>query len=814
MRKIAPVLTIALVVAGFWWALEGAPGERPRESVRGARRMADAADARGRPPESRPESAPETRADVDEPESQPESQPESRPESAPVEPVVVFVVAREDGRPVPLATIALRGDVTDLAQTDEAGKAQIHARPGVTVEASITGDVFYPFATTVLLDSGTHEIVIPTRSRVAGHVLVDGKPPVDPLALFLQPTHDPEASEQQPDLRTVVGPDGRFEFFNLPESWHGVVSLPADYVFSSDESYALGVPRPNPDLAINLTELPVIKGRLVSVTKEPIYGSIQIKAESDGPGGSAGARWNNQVFSTIAGRFRVYVDPGAARPSARDAPHTTKVTLELSDAARLGTRTMEIAGPFDVVRDLGDVEIGAVRDLVFRVRDAESRPVAGAVASIPETWSKSEPTDQDGRAAIKTDSNKRELRVAKLGYATAVVHLPESLPTTLEVRLDPGSQLTVDVRLPNGSVPDNGLLLLVLRSETPMFTGTDGMSEEMFLRTGANEPTDERTVSTGASSISYMPERGRVVVGGFRPGASFGLELRGIVLNDLLVEDHVIMPVTGAKELTLRLPRMPQTFVGAVRGADAKPIEGVSGTLFLAGTSERPQWASLQSDAEGRFSIEGLFVDTVGIELEKERFVPIREQAVSFTGGAERIFTMIATHVITVALVDEHGRPVMEEATIVARFPRFDSVGERYATALGAGRYEIDELPPGPIDLEVTLGVTYVIAHHDSRTPLARVVVPTEGTAELYWRRNRGDPVHCRITLAKAAVPLIEIDVPADLGDHWLDVKAAPGIYVATVEARDEDSEEWHAIATSKAFEIAAHLATAVDLKR
>jgi hypothetical protein len=804
MRKIAPFLTIALVVAGFWWALEGAPGERPRDRGPGTRRTEPAAGARAQPPESRPESAPATRVEVaEEPESQPESQPESRPESAPVEPVVVFVVTREDGRPIPLATVSLSGDVSDLAQTDETGRAQVYARPGVTVEASVWGEAFYPFVKVVRLDSGTREIVVPTRSTVAGHVSVDGRPPVEPVGLGLYASRDPEAQALPNDLGMLVGPTGRFEFFNLPDRWHGYISIAGEYVLSSEESGTLDVPRPNPELTINLTERPVIKGRLVSnEKKEPIYGSIQVNAESDETGGS-GSRQSSQLFSNDAGRFRVYVEP-----------QTTRVTVELSDASRLGTRTIEVAGPFDVVRNLGDVEIGAVRDLVFRVQDAESRPVAGAVASIPATWSKSEPTAEDGRAAIKTDSNKRELRVGKLGYATAVVQLPESLPTTLDVRLERGNQLTIDVKLPNGNPISSSSAVLVLRSDTPMFTGVDGMSEEMFARTGASEAIEEHSVSTGSSWIKYAIEQGRVVVGGLRAGATFAVELRGWKLNDLLVEDFVVMPASGTKELALKAPRLPQVFVGAVRAVDGKPVAEAAGALFLPGVADRRVPAEFQTDAEGRFSVDDLFVDTVGIWIEKSRFVPIVEDRVAFTGGAERMFTMVASRVVTVALVNEQGRPVVEDATVVARFPRQETVEERFGTSLGAGRYEIDELPPGEIDVEVILGATTVIVHHDSRTPLARIVVPTEGTAELHWRRDRGDPVHCKIVLALGGVPLTEIDVPAELGDHWLDMKAPPGVYVAIVEGRDEDSEEWRAIATSKAFEIAAHLATRVELRR
>jgi hypothetical protein len=796
MRRLAPFLTLALVIAGFWWALEDAPTNRKPDPRRGVA-SAPAAEPASPPAESRPESAPALA-----PESQPESGAESQPESAPVEAVVVVEVVREDGRPVAQARVQLKGDDPREFATGEDGRAEFPARAGVTVDAHVEGPDFGSVDTTVLLDSGTRQVVVPTGSSVAGRVTVDGKAPGEPipLELYERDPNDPEGSLSRYHTWTDLG--GRFEFFNLAPTWRGHLdcSSTRGFTFAEHGRDTWDLPGPNPALELKLHEAPVIKGRVVTRgTREPCTGAILLKIDADFGSGEVQTE-TSQSFTSNDGRFRLSVEE-----------NTRRVVLEVSDSNRLGTRTIEVPGPFDVVRDLGEIELAKIRQITFRVRDAESRPVAGALGAITDTWVRSEPTDDDGRAAINTDTGARELRVGKLGYATAIVPVAEDAPIPIEVELKRGNKLVIDAKLPDGTAPRSGSVSIVLRSDGPMFTGPKGMSDSVLTKTGATEPLGEDLKSTGPSSIVFFPnDAGRIVVGGFRPGAAVAVQLRGQKLGDTLAEDFVIMAAEDTKTLTLRAPHMPQIFAGIIRTPEGNPIDGASVLVSLPGNAG--DGLDFGSDPEGRFALDYVFADRVDVALSKEGFVPLRLGDIPVT-GSERAFTLVPTRKITVVLVDEEGRPIVPEATITIWLTQdLESSGK--VEDLGRGVYLVEGVPPSPVEIQAVVGTSWVLVPHDGRTPLARILIPTEGTAELHWRRDARDPARCRIRIDIGPIPFLEVDVPEEIGDHWLDAKAPPGVYVATVEAWDEDAGEWYAIGATHEFEIAAYLATSVELGR
>jgi hypothetical protein len=792
MRRLAPFLTLALIIAGFWWALEGAPAERRREV--GHRGREGPASSPSDRPASRPESA-ATRSQPESAESRPESQPESAP--APVEEVVVIEVLREDHSPIGGAMVSLNRDDVPAGATASDGRAQFPAAPGVTADVTVTGREFFPVDAKVALDSGTRQIVVPTRSRVAGKVFVDGKVPDEPIALTLFTEGDAPlanaAISWASERHTTTVDDGAFEFFNLPADWRGRIAVSSDYRIAIDDSVERPLSAPNPALELRIIEMPVVKGRILRHgSREPTEGLVTLHVESDQ------ISEGTHTFAGEDGRFRYVVDA-----------EVLKVVLEVSDANGLGTKKIELAGPFDTVRNLGDLELAKVGHLAFRVRDPESRPVAGAVGAVSGSAEHSEPTGEDGTSGISIDDNPRELRVAKLGYATTVVRVPESRPTSVDVELKPGNVLVVAAKLPDGTVPKYGTMAVMLSSTSPMFTGPDGMSDDLYPRTGASENYEESLSSPGTSSVRFHANQsGHVVVGGFKPGAAVTIELRGTVLDETLAEDFVIMPETGTKTITLRPARAPQQFTGVVRTPEGRPVEGASG--YVRGAPDR-DGSRFETDAEGRFVVDGIFASTVFVHVTALGFVPLEQDKVA-VGGLQS-FTLIPTRKVTVELVDDHGAPVLDWAWMGwTRLGSPDLVHES-ATSLGRGLYEVADLPPDEVDLHVEIGVTVIRRTLDPRKPVTRIVVPHEGTAELHWRRDARDPQQCRIRI-DTPVGQVAIDVPAEIGDHWLQAIVPPGIYTATVERWDAETEEWVTIATSRSFEIAAHHATDVELRR
>lgn len=822
MRRIAPFLTFLVVAGALYWALEGAPGGPRRRAEPGKHQAAEDATSRPRAAESRPDSRPRPADPVAAAESGPAtsrpetaaSRPESGPASAPVVPVVVIEVVREDGKPIDAAHVDVRaGQPTATVWTDAAGRVEIPARTGENAELAVWGSNFCTFETTIALDSGTRRVVVPNRSKVAGHVTVDGRIPGEPIMIKLSSalcSHP--ATDVGGTHHTATDETGAFEFFNLPSVWTGELDIPGVYTIvdrlafdvdgQHDDSNTIRLPAPHPTLAIKLGELPAIKGRILSHgTREGLQGSLIAKFQMATESGST------QSWADPSGRFRVLLD--------RDTVH---VTLAIADARFLGTRTIEVQGPFDQGRNLGDIEIDSVHQIAFRVRDTSGHPIAGAVGEISETWSESEPTDDEGKSVISTDQGKRELRVGKLGYATTAVPVPEDSTAPLDVELRPGNQLVIAVRLADGSIPGAGhpSPCVHLSSTDALFAGPHDMLDALLRRTGVSESFEEGKGAEG-SNIAFVPdEHGRVVVAGFRPGAEVLVQLRGPMLDELLDESFVVMNAAGTKTITLHPQVMPQQFVGVVRTRNGDPIDGASVSMWVK--ESRNPGRETASGAEGRFEIGAIFASSVHVLIEKEGFVPLRQHDVPVPlNGAQHDFILIPSHDVTIVLVDESGRRVVEEAEVVVRIsgaPEDEQPGA--PEDLGDGSYVARGLPPGPIEITASVGVCHVGIQHDSRTHTARLVIPSEGGAELHWRRDRPDPARCRVRVESVPAGAMGFvgEVPAEVTDHYIEAKLPPGTYWAAVEGFDETDSKWIELASSGTFRIEVRKGILVEIAR
>jgi hypothetical protein len=520
------------------------------------------------------------------------------------------------------------------------------------------------------------------------------------------------------------------------------------------------------------------------VTREPVAGWIRIG--------------DHTVGTSPGGGFRFLWLPGEPL-----------VTLEFGDSAQLGRRSIGVPGPFTGVRDLGELELAPVRLLRLRVRDSSGAPVAGAAAAITNTSSESSLTDAEGVSSIAVNAEGGELRVAKLGYTTAVVALgPESGGThgLVDVELAPGNRLSIDVRLPDGSPPTMPHTVVRLISTDPPFAGDRPTPDPLLQYTGVSTPYLE-------GDLWYFPDvNGRIGLGGFKPGAQVAIELRGNSLGETLDESFVVMEAAGSKTIVLRSQLAPRPFTSLVRSQDGEPVHGATCTI----TGEQAYTRNLGTDDQGRVTFNGIFADSIPmLQISADGFVPVTLRNVPVPGGgAERVFTLVRAREVTIEVVDERGRALDSPAEVVVR-PAGGPDEWENVEHIGPGQYLARGLPPGDVEIVVTVGVSHTAIFHDARAPVARVVVPYAGQVALSWRRDEADPPSSRIRIVSSPAGRIAfIDVPDGVGEHLLEALLPPGSYLAVAEGFDEATEEWTEIGGAVTFTIAAYDATLVELTR
>ena len=180
-------------------------------------------------------------------------------------------------------------------------------------------------------------------------------------------------------------------------------------------------------------------------------------------------------------------------------------------------------------------------------------------------------------------------------------------------------------------------------------------------------------------------------------------------------------------------------------------------------------------------------------------------------------FVMIRGLRVDVELVDERGALVLERAEIYARIPGLpDRDQPGTPEAFTTGTCTLEDLPAAELEITAVIGTTQVLVTHDTRYPVARITVPTEGGIEIHWRRLPADPAHCRylVRALRGEADVFDGDVPEEVTDHFLEAHVPPGRFFAIIEGFDGDTEEWFVLATSVVFDVVAHQGVAVEIRR
>ena len=465
-------------------------------------------------------------------------------------------------------------------------------------------------------------------AKVAGKIWVNGHEPRQPIEIWIDRWFYAQS-------RTWTDDAGRFEFRGLPEDWYGSVVLPNEYALEGprDENasaegepderdrpirfrvmpfeykwdapvgWKIALNKPESTLEIRLVERPAIKGRL-------LRGDDVLRAT--GRVQQVGARfissWSFRC-DWASGRFCIPVKDSAE-----------EIKIWVSDEFGMGSRVIELNGPFQGIRDLGDLVLSPTYGVAFRVRDSVGRPIRDAQAVAAGTTSNSGPTDEEGRGRLILDTQVDTIVVGAIGYAATEVTVPDDASQLVEVMLPLTNQLIVETRLADGSRAGSydGIYVNLISRQSMAGSNSDS-ADVAYWAAGATQSIYQANMGDGANyACGHKPDSsGRVLIVGLAPGTDIRVQLRSIGLDELLDEITVAMGAAGVETLTLQAPE-PSTFEGVVRTEDGHAVAGA--TVFAIAVGGQSDGETIATDSDGRFRIKRVFASQVRLAISKDGF--------------------------------------------------------------------------------------------------------------------------------------------------------------------------------------------------
>jgi len=633
------------------------------------------------------------------------------------------------------------------ARTDASGWVELPASEEPRQVAVERVNAF-PWRGTLALAGETElELPAPEGAALAGTLSIDGAPPETSLWLLLRPA-GPALDTDDP--RTILASDyawgttdsaGGFRFEGIPHSGaldlglpHGLARRGTRTVTDPGQAVVQRLPGPAEDLVIELERHARVHGRVVEADgTTPVVGALVQLGVADGLFGRQ---------TDAEGRFEIFV---------REPPRRIEIEWQrqrewnalVVDSPEGGRDLRELeAPPMDL--DLGDLALGAGSAVVVEVRDPEGRPLAGAEAGRC-CDGPTHVTGADGRATLGSLVPGTELVLTRRGFATAFTTLPDPLPETVEVVLQPTNDLELAVVDAAGAPLARITLEL---SAAQRFTSGAEPNSELWRRDARSRGGPGSFWNAWPLSRGYQGRRGSIWGGSparvrFQTDAegrcSVGdlgpLALHLAVLDDLgrvlVQEDLAPLGPTEARTLEVRVPVALAPLRGRVMTAGGLPVSGVRIELEGAGA---PETASRGTGNDGRFAFRslaagGLLVraSAPGFLPEERAAIPAEELEIVLQGGLD----------LVVDVRDASGGPCPGGS--VRALPVGEETGHRpqwiVADALGGARFLLHGLTavPHTIVLEREDGLLAQTAA--PAEGLVRFFVPAEvGTLELVWR--------------------------------------------------------------------------------
>jgi len=646
-----------------------------------------------------------------------------------------LTVLYEDGTALGGAIVAVfrASKVLEKGTTDKNGILTLNSIPGETEIAVLRDSVLLHLQA---LDSspGTRTIRVPLGSTVSGTVLVDGKPPREPLLLTLLTMEESPGPGKAPfflskalgleirsagNLSQKVESDGSFRFAGLPHDWHGRLGYPNGYSLEG-EAKPIELAHPATGLLIQLRLLPAIYGRVVDpnlgnpVENVRIQYRILCKRASNG----------GVVKSKADGRFRI--------PLPRCSFQQADLAFR---AKKIGFRDSQIfqVDP-DLGRNLGDVVLEPVRDVSFRVLGMKGVPVPGAIALAFRK--RSDPTDKEGHGLLEDlPQEAGEMTVHALGYQSKTVSLPVELPAPIELVLERTSRLEVRLLLKSGD-PAPGLKIRFSAKQPPFLGADPTLPDPMQAELGASENESGHVKMRQDGSLDFLlftmaaNAQGRVLLTGIRPRVPLDLDVQDAMGHSLAQVNGVSVPKGDIKKIEIKVPGRPREFQGRVIDSRGNPIPQATVTAEEDAGIPAVSPFEITSNHEGRFQLENIYGISINLFVKKNGFASGTFFKVPFPEDGQTFDVVLDDRGKTVLVEarDPAGRAVPSEWIRVraGSFFLFDG------PPLEDGRFHLTGLPDTEVLLAVTVGGQEFEQKHQTRNPEAVIEVPV-GSVLVTW---------------------------------------------------------------------------------
>jgi hypothetical protein len=391
------------------------------------------------------------------------------------------------------------------------------------------------------------------------------------------------------------------------------------------------------------------------------------------------------------------------------------VEVNVGDAAGKAMRTHVLpAMPVTSGRwDAGDLPILNVRSVVLHIQDQAGGPIAGASAALwPSRVETPQRSDDNGGLIVEAPMDEPvDLLLGAYRFRSQIVTVPTRVPEHV-VTLEGVATLEVELA---GFEGTRNEILLRLSGPSPLFV--DFLDQQ---RPGPQQRGSARAQGfdpTASSDYECGPDAdGRWKFAGIEPGR--GLHAALVMQSGSVLAETDVAPLSPGelRQLTLLAQARARKLELRVTAADGTPIPkaGVElvGSRYFSGG-----WRNV--DADGRLTIEPLIDDRISLVVSAHGFGPREFHRIPIPQGVLDVVMEPATS-IEVELVHADGRAYTGESRL-----RLQATSGHPAKVrlLAPGRFQIEVPMAAEVLLEASGEFGSVRALHDTRNPLARLVV-------------------------------------------------------------------------------------------
>jgi hypothetical protein len=359
-----------------------------------------------------------------------------------------------------------------------------------------------------------------------------------------------------------------------------------------------------------------------------------------------------------AGAFAIDLDPD------REVERAELVIVDSTESAYYAPPDLELDSRTGA--DLGDIVLEPLRSFAFRVIDERQQPVRGARGAAVESaeW-RTSATRDDGTGVLEpVPRGCRAIRVWALGFAPAIVELPDPLPSEPTiVELAPCPLLTIHVVAPEGGSTD-GLELHATSAEVPFASATveEGADvatlDPTLMHIGMTMPNivfRPNHAPAGAEVLSvFQPDSdGSIVLSDLRPDLELTLSL--VAAGDVVVwgPQRLTLKAGERRELEARLPVAGQRVHVRVRDPDGQPVS----SAFVMLVGQHGMDALQATDSGGEATFENVLVTRANVLVQAKGRARLLLMDVALPTAGTFDVTVRPGAAVAIAVVDAHGHP-------------------------------------------------------------------------------------------------------------------------------------------------------------